>query len=73
MGAPESNADVWAEGAENVDGACAFIGCKRSTLFDLMARGDVVWTNLGGKAGARRVVSRKSLRAYLNRCAGGGA
>jgi len=47
--------------------ACHILGIGRTTLYALMARGDVVSARRGG----RRLVSSASLRAYHDRLIGG--
>lgn len=53
--------DEWGDGAFTVTEAEQFSGVKKSTLYTLIASGQLTASKIGG----RRVISRSSLRALL--------
>jgi hypothetical protein len=58
----QQDAGVWSEGGMPVSpDAERFTGLKRTKIYELMNDGSVAWS----KVGARRVVSRRSLRLLL--------
>lgn len=55
--------DVTDEGSVTVAEATAWSGLPRSNLYELMERGELVYT----KVGRRRLIMRRSLRDLLRR------
>ncbi len=61
-------ADLTDEGAITVREATVFSGVPRSTLYEVMDRGELAYT----KVGRRRLIMRRSLRDLLRRGLVGG-
>jgi hypothetical protein len=62
MNASETELDEWMDGGLSVNEASEFAGVGRTTLYDWMNTGLVVYR----KHGARRIVSRRSLARRLS-------